>query len=681
MKGSIQASTMWGIEGHGMPPQRRQQARVALARCIGLKTKGSVDIVFDIQHHHQDPGDLAFERQVKTFRHLVLHWPEDQQGHLQNAWKATRERLDKATHTWQVVYGPMAALQAYLEEGQWNFEDMERWVKRGDQPAHHMQIHIHDPWPAIKETLMRDARIRRLQRIARYRDCTFIKEPLDWKIHRQISKKGTPKQENALMVWHQGSLQTHATRDELGVCPICHVPATATHLIWQCKWMAEKRGPLREEWKADLESGERKEFWERGLIQTPVFNWATGNFAMEGLGSWTGCEKIALQDGDKVVIQVQATAKDSRLKMYVVSLVHYNATNERQGVLNGIAPGKQQPARAWLYALLMLANHISTSTTVHVKNGAAFQAWQETRVAKGLEDILCWKPEGGHRQVRAIMIEKRLQPKLYKQAAKAREKDAKQANNESVNDWQQPEIEKALQKSDKANEQIYYEACERVSILLHDKTHFFHVKEASAKEKRAKTRGEKRQLYESFAEPAAQDSHRWQAGKRCFQCIDCQKRVTIQNPFTMLQQAKEEKCPRQGTSTGPVGGKKETRDEFLGNLIRQQREGEGQHSWRIEGHYLRCHNCGNSGLKRIKMEDLQKMLETRCFNGPFEKPRDWDGHPSHDLWRRGLNVHCQKCEVKAVRREGQFQAPKRLQERCTKVNTPTLRSFFSASGP
>ena len=74
----------------------------------------------------------------------------------QNAWTVMRERENgKAT--------------AYLEEGKWEYEELDRWTKHGHQPAHHLAISLHDPWPAIKETLQRDAKIRRLQRIASWK--------------------------------------------------------------------------------------------------------------------------------------------------------------------------------------------------------------------------------------------------------------------------------------------------------------------------------------------------------------------------------------------------------------------------------------------------------------------------------------------------------------------------------
>ena len=527
MKGSIQASTMWGIEGHGLPPQRRQQARVALARCIGLKTKGSVDIIFDIAKHHQDPADSAMERQVKAFQHLVNEWPEEQKAHLEGAWQATRDRMNKAAHMWQVVYGPMAAIQAYLDEAGWEYEEIEVWTKWSTRAENHFTIRLEDPWPAIQATLQRDFEHRRLQRIAKFRKCQEITKKLDWSIHNKIIREGNKKINNGIQVWHQGNLQTHATRDELGVCPLCGLPASATHLIWQCKWMHERRGDIPEEWQQDISLGNRPELWERGLVQTPHFNWATGTHALEGLGTWGHKEPIPIQTGEKVIMQIQQTAKDSRVKLYITSIVHYGVNNERLGALNGIVPGKQNPVRAWIYGLLMVANFTASEIKLHIQNATAFDAWKGSRKIKGVADLMCWKPEGIDQRVTAIHLGPKLIKQVFKGKGIEREKDSKKVAKERAANWEQPELEKQLAKQDKEIYKIYQEAAERIHLLLTDKTHFFHEKAPTGNEKRQKTRGEKRHFFEQMTQHIREGKHQWQSVKNAIQCSECDKRATI----------------------------------------------------------------------------------------------------------------------------------------------------------
>ena len=120
-KGSILASVKWGAEAMGIAPQKRREVRVAMARHMGLQTKGAVDIVYDFNKRHPDPGDQAMIQQIKVWRDL------------EHAWQATHQRLQDAKHAWQVTYGPLAAMQAYLMEHEWQIGELDRWIREGDE--------------------------------------------------------------------------------------------------------------------------------------------------------------------------------------------------------------------------------------------------------------------------------------------------------------------------------------------------------------------------------------------------------------------------------------------------------------------------------------------------------------------------------------------------------------------
>ena len=82
--------------------------------------------------------------------------------------------------------------------------------------------------------------------------------------------------------------------------------STATHLVCQCLWPLEQ---------------------DEGT--QPKFNWATGQFAMEGLGSWLD-ERMRDHHHPEISRRVRGGHPS------VVSLVHYDAE-------------KQQPARMLLF--------------------------------------------------------------------------------------------------------------------------------------------------------------------------------------------------------------------------------------------------------------------------------------------------------------------------------------------
>ena len=103
----------WGAQANGLAPQRRHQLRVMAARALKLQKSGSVDIVFDM-NKHPDPGDVIILQHVHTIWKLY-HSFDDSKRHLFNSsWNLALAPLRKAKYPWQVVTGPLQALQAYL---------------------------------------------------------------------------------------------------------------------------------------------------------------------------------------------------------------------------------------------------------------------------------------------------------------------------------------------------------------------------------------------------------------------------------------------------------------------------------------------------------------------------------------------------------------------------------------
>lgn len=59
------------------------------------------------------------------------------------------------------------------------------------------------------------------------------------------------------------------------MCPLCNVPVTMKHLIWQCSYH-DGLPPLPQEWVNDLEANEDQMLWTRGFIEEPAFNPTVG---------------------------------------------------------------------------------------------------------------------------------------------------------------------------------------------------------------------------------------------------------------------------------------------------------------------------------------------------------------------------------------------------------------------
>ena len=79
---------------------------------------------------------------MKAMHQLIQAWPKTQRGELASAWRVPWKRLQGAAHPWMVVAGPMAALQAYVMETQWDAATLDDWIRepRGTMPLIQLNI-------------------------------------------------------------------------------------------------------------------------------------------------------------------------------------------------------------------------------------------------------------------------------------------------------------------------------------------------------------------------------------------------------------------------------------------------------------------------------------------------------------------------------------------------------------
>ena len=492
-------------------------------------------------------------------------------------------------------------------------------------------------------------------------------------------KKGSYKEENALLLWHQGGLQTHAEGHHK-LCPLCHERADATHLIWKCRWIQSKAGDLDPDWEAAIQEGQEKEFWARGLIPLPAPTHLKGGDSILTYYTWHNEALQGVPAGHKIVISVQSTSKDLRLKHYVVGVLHYDENNGRQGAILATPPGAQNPRRAWFYGLMLLQHFVPGPITVQVHSGKIFEAWHNPSKRKGMQDLAQDLTKDTMQRIKvALVLPSQLQA-VNHQKTRERQKDAKLAVQERAKELKPSTLEQQLQQQDGRTEKVYKEAAKRIQLLLEDKSHFFHAKEDTAKDKRSKMRWKKKDFFTHMPEFAKEEGHQWISDKIALRCRKCSKRVTIQTPFAELKKATEEQCTgnlQQPSPDNPKGGKKQTRDEVLKQLLDNERS-PGDHEWQVSGHYLRCIQCGVNCPKRCNGTELQKTVEQPCFNGPYE-PADWAGHHTHKLWRRGAVLTCSQCQAKARKMDGNFVATAKLLAPCASSTSPTktLQSFFS----
>ena len=284
-KTSIHSAVSFGVEAQGIAPQRLRTLRHQLARHGGLQKKGSVDIVFDQSPSLQDPRDTAVERQTKAMHQLVRAWPESQKGELMSAWRVSWRRLQTAAYPWIVVAGPMAALQAYLMEMGWDAAVLDDWVRQatGLLPAN--QLSLDFPWPHLLRQLRIEQTHQRARRIQQLEHCFPLMRQADWTVYHKVAKTLKGPERAALDAWTQGSLPTHSEGERV-VCPVCNVPVSMKHLIWQCKYHEDEL-PL--EWQQCIQANEDSMLWARGLIETGHMHCPSSGacYGSQRLGLWS----------------------------------------------------------------------------------------------------------------------------------------------------------------------------------------------------------------------------------------------------------------------------------------------------------------------------------------------------------------------------------------------------------
>ena len=264
-KTSIHSAVGFGVEAQGLAPQRMRTLRQQLARHGGLQKKGSVDIVFDQHVHLQDPQDVAVERQLKAMHQLVRAWPEKQRGELMSAWRVSWRRLQAAAHPWMVVAGPMAALQVYFLQMGWDASVLDDWIRpaKGLRPPNQMSLDA--PWPYLQRLLQQEQRQQRAWRIQELEHCFPLMHRPDWTVYHKVSKGLKGAERAALDAWTQGSLRTHDAGVRV-MCPLCGVPVTMKHLVWQCQYHEDE---LPRDWQERIQANEDAMLWARGLIEQP----------------------------------------------------------------------------------------------------------------------------------------------------------------------------------------------------------------------------------------------------------------------------------------------------------------------------------------------------------------------------------------------------------------------------
>ena len=134
--------------------------------------------------------------------------------------------------SWQVAKGPVAALQCYLRDHNWEHSHYGEWTKPGHNGSRDFKLNMNDSWFILREELKRAERWERITRLNQRTMLKEIQHTMDWKPWQQLSKTLSTRDSAALLTWHQGALFTKASRPHS--CTSCGFARTPTKnaLCW-----------------------------------------------------------------------------------------------------------------------------------------------------------------------------------------------------------------------------------------------------------------------------------------------------------------------------------------------------------------------------------------------------------------------------------------------------------------
>ena len=329
-RGAIHPAMTWGAQANGLAPQRRHQPRVMAARTLKLQKSGSVDIVFDMNKKHPDPGDVIILQHVHTIWKLY-HSFDDSKRHLflNSSWNLALAPLMKAKYPWQVVTGPLQALQAYLVDFGFDIQNGQQWQRAGYGSIPDCNLSLEMLWPELAMLLQQEFKWQRLIRLTKYRGCEHLEQPLDWTMSLKLQRTTSDRLACALRAFHQGTLHGFT-----GQCPLCGVELSTVHLVWECSYWQGRVKDIPDEWKDRISQNIEPEIWN-------IRERHGGPSTFEGTGKWHSLQPCHIDHGHACCLDIAATCADIRHQQYIFAIGIFEiATKECIASISGICPGR-----------------------------------------------------------------------------------------------------------------------------------------------------------------------------------------------------------------------------------------------------------------------------------------------------------------------------------------------------
>ena len=694
-RGGIQPVALWGVESQGLAPRYRAALRHSMAKHLGHHTGGLLDVIYDIHaKRYIDPADQVIIQHIRAIHHLIQAWPPDQLPNLEQAWQLTRQQLQGKQYPWYTVRGPLAATIVYLLEWGWQPRDLLHWHRPETTLMLAEELHLQQPWWVIERTLTREAQQQRTARLAGKQHCQDLLTGLDWHTYRQVRKHLKQQQQHHLDTWVQAALQ-YRDAHQIKNCPRCHVPATAKHILWLCKWRkTQNHEPMPPEWMDRITSHDEERLWAHGWIPLEPQEARTQQHPLQGHGCWAGMQVIPLQQhcGWAFTLDATPSTYDQRSQMWIFGLCAHNMALgqlKKLGSITGVATGEQTKVRAILTGLVALTHHTADHVKVIVQMATVWEAWHHEKQRRPYQDILNEVPPQDFKRVTVLYVSKNTrtpdQPANEPQLKRRQRETALAAweRAKTLYDSKQEEWQETL---DQDHKMIYEHAVRRLSKIFADSQHYVHQK--APKHQGKQTKQYKKELINRCRQAWDEEHHHWEQHQRSgYQCRNCGSRTHQGLTADILETRLAETCPQKvfheavnSPDTEQSLPRKLTRMQQIKALLDNQPEQPtpGQHQLAETTGYLKCVVCNLNIHKRVNEEAFKTFIHSTCINQAFQAAHH--GHPSHALWQLGERVKRTQCGTQ-WNLDGQHRiiATQAFHKPCRGAggkHTPPISTFF-----
>ena len=693
-RGGIHPCAVWGVEAQGLAPRYRTELRVAFGRHLQWQRGGNLDIVFDLHSQkYRDPGDSVILGHMKAMWKILQSWPNEQISQLEKAWEKSLQILERARYDWLVIKGPLSALQGYLREWGWNLESFRLWHRAEGDGIPGNTIDPFWPWWKVEMSLLEEAKLQRFKRITKFTFCEDLSDFPDWSVAKKILSTLPEKKAHAVRTWMQGGIGK--SKEDMEICQFCDEPADILHILWMCPATDAMCGStVCQEWKRQIQNGERLALWARGISEQLHAEVDTGLDHLCRFGSLDIDQKLNLKAHDELTIGLMPTCGDVRIQHWTFAVVHHGALHgelERKGAITGYAPGQQTKQRALVLSLLLIADLVEKPCRVVIHDANVHKLWLQKRIDKLHPDLWDLFPcDNLHMVVPLYVNLKHVESPdgwSEQQIFRQRLKDAKATAGERAKLDAQPELQKILRERDTELKKVYEVAAERMSAVFQVQAE----KQKDCPEVKGKNlRKAKKELLATFPGSDGDFQHRWRPARSGFKCADCSLHVNHRWKLHELNDARTAECPAMKVleyneeassperpsfeSSSPI---RETREQLIERILKNQSQDgviEGQHCFEMTVGYLKCSKCLCREHRKAKRDRFMQFVESKCIQGKFEG--HFDGHSTHVIEQHGSRLKCRQCKAACALNAARSAMPKALKQPCKKPESEDIRNVF-----